>query len=129
MSAPVEIPESGEAAERSEAQSRVLRALETYPFVLHGVHVSFANGGGVDVSVHRSPAEEVAVLAVLLGVEVDPTPDPYSSGPIRFGEYAYLSGEVSLDWYPAPPEPRPEPEHRRQQWGALAIALAAYDAG
>jgi hypothetical protein len=129
MPAPVGIPETAQDAERSASQSRALRALEAFPFDLRSLYVGFVRGGGVDVSIHDAPPDEVAVLAVLLGVEADPDPDPYSSGPIHFGRDAHFTGGVALDWYPAPPEPRPEPEHRRRQWGALTTALAAYAAG
>jgi hypothetical protein len=127
MSMAAGFPDDG--VERSAAQLRVLRAVEAYPFDLGSVYVRFGTGGGVEVSVHGAPPEQVAVLAVLLGVTVDADPDPYSAGPIRFGGGARFRGGVTLDWYPAPAEPRPEPEHRLGQWAALAAALSVYEAG
>jgi hypothetical protein len=122
---------SAQRVNRSDVESRVLASLAAFPFDLGSVHVSFTSGGGAEVSIHNAPAEEVAALATLLSVDADPTPSLRSSGPIRFGGTAYLSGGVSLDWYPAPPEPRPQTEHRhrQRQWDALTTALAASSAG
>lgn len=108
---------------RSESQSRALIALAAFPYDLVSVNVSFTGGGGVEVSIHRAPAGEVAAMAALLGVAVEPAPDLHTCGVIRFGGTGYLAGGLTLVWYLAPPEPRPDVEYRRRQWDALTTAL------
>jgi hypothetical protein len=88
------------------------------------VHVTFTDRGGVEVAIHLAPAEQVAAMAVLLGVEVETNPNLHASGVIHFARTACFTGGVSLTWYIPTPEPQPDVEHRRRQWDALIAALA-----